>query len=143
LPDSSGTIENLESIHGKNIWSIYAKDKAGNFSEKSVPFYIDSTLTRIDQKGLVKNLKDFQLNQNYPNPFNISTNIQFVIPKASHVTLKIYNISGENIATLVDKNLSAKKYSFRWDATNFASGLYLYRIQVNNFVKTKKLILLK
>ena len=87
--------------------------------------------------------KEFDLYQNYPNPFNPNTTIQFDLPKTSEVTLKIFNILGEEVATLVSNRLSAGSYSYEWDASNLASGVYLYRLQAGDFVKTQKMVLIK
>ncbi len=87
---------------------------------------------------------DYRLEQNYPNPFNPTTNIEFTIPKSEFVTLKIYNILGEEVATLVSERLFAGKYQFEWDADGLASGIYLYRLKTDQgFSQTRKLVLLK
>ncbi len=84
------------------------------------------------------------LKQNYPNPFNPSTNIEFVLPKASNVTLKVYNILGQEVATLFDGKKSAGSHTILFNAdAGFASGIYLYRLQTQNQVITKKLTLIK
>jgi len=85
----------------------------------------------------------YDLQQNYLNPFNPSTQIQFALPKASHVKFEIYNALGEIIATLLNETRQAGYYSEQFDATGLASGLYFYRIQAGDFVDTKKLLLLK
>ncbi len=87
--------------------------------------------------------KVFSLAQNYPNPFNPATIITFDLPRSSLVTLKVYNILGEEMATLVSKHLSAGCYSYEWDGSNVASGVYLYRLEAEGFVETKKIVLLK
>jgi polyhydroxybutyrate depolymerase len=86
---------------------------------------------------------EYTLKQNYPNPFNPITNIEFSVPKASEVTLKVLNILGEQVEILVSDRLSAGSYSYEWDASKLASGLYLYRLQAGNFVKTRKMVLMK
>jgi 5'-nucleotidase / UDP-sugar diphosphatase len=86
---------------------------------------------------------EYGLIQNYPNPFNPTTTFSFVIGHQSLVTLKIYNILGEEVATLVNKELPAGDYKYQWNAGGFASGVYFYRMQAGNFVATKKLILMK
>jgi hypothetical protein len=83
------------------------------------------------------------LEQNYPNPFNPSTKIQFSIPHSSHVILNIYNVLGQEIATLVSQELAAGTYSTKWSADGKASGIYYYRLQAGSFVETKKLVLLR
>jgi flagellar hook assembly protein FlgD len=70
------------------------------------------------------------LYQNYPNPFNANTNIEFRIPKNEVVTLKIFNILGEEVATLVSGQLTAGSYTYEWDGSGVASGVYLYRLEV-------------
>ncbi len=86
---------------------------------------------------------EYSLSQNYPNPFNPSTTIEFTLPKSAFVTLKVYNLLGEEIATLVSEDLSAGKYKYLWDATRLASGVYFYRLHAGEFKQTKKLILMK
>jgi hypothetical protein len=85
----------------------------------------------------------FVLNQNYPNPFNPSTTIQYAIPNPEHVILKVYNVLGKEVATLVNGNKSAGEYNISFNGSNFASGIYFYRITAGSFTDTKKLILLK
>ncbi len=85
----------------------------------------------------------FQLSQNYPNPFNPTTTIEFALPHSGFVTLKIYNILGEEVATLVSEKLTAGKYKYEWDAGGLASGVYLYRIQAGDYVEAMKMLLLR
>jgi hypothetical protein len=86
---------------------------------------------------------NYSLDQNYPNPFNPSTTINFTIPNSDFVTLKVYNILGSEVATLVNDNLSAGSYKFNFDALNLASGVYLYELKAGNFREIKKMNLLK
>ncbi len=85
----------------------------------------------------------FSLAQNYPNPFNPSTIIQFSLPHAGDVTLKIYNVLGEEVKTLVNEYREIGNHSVQFNANSLASGMYLYRLQVGSFVQTKKMILIK
>ncbi len=85
----------------------------------------------------------YDLSQNYPNPFNPSTKISFSLPKADVVTLKVYDILGAEVATLVNGKMAAGKYELNFDASNLPSGAYIYRIVTNNFTATKKMMLLK
>ena len=88
----------------------------------------------------------YTLRQNYPNPFNPTTTIEFAIPKFGLVTLTVYNILGQEVATLVTEKLTAGKYKYDWDASRpagMASGVYLYRIQAGNYIEVKKMILLR
>ena len=85
----------------------------------------------------------YRLSQNYPNPFNPSTTIVYDLLKARHVCLGIYNIAGQRMATLVDGHLSTGEHTFTWNGSDAASGVYLYRLETDNFVDSKKMILLK
>lgn len=85
----------------------------------------------------------FALEQNYPNPFNPSTMISYSIPQNSFVTIKVYDIIGNEVATLVNQTQEAGKYDIRFDANNLSNGVYLYSIKTDNFTSTKKMILLK
>lgn len=85
----------------------------------------------------------FSIDQNYPNPFNPTTTIKYAIPEASFVTLKVFNITGEEVATLVNRQISAGFHSVNFDAKGLASGTYIYRIQAGNYVKTYKMLLMK
>ena len=86
---------------------------------------------------------EYSLEQNYPNPFNPSTTINYQIPKDGFVTLKIYDVLGKEIKTLVNEEKTIGRYQVSFNATDLATGVYIYKIQVNDFVSTKKMILLK
>ena len=85
----------------------------------------------------------FGLTQNYPNPFNPTTQIDFIIPQAAHVTLVVYNAAGQKVATLVDEFMVGGEHTVTWDATNNSSGVYFYRLQADNMVDARKMILIK
>ena len=94
-----------------------------------------------DENGTIAN--KFSLNQNYPNPFNPSTKIRFALPKSGNVTLKVFDISGQVVATLVNGNLQAGEFEYTLDGSNLSSGIYFYRIKSGEFTQTNKMILLK
>jgi hypothetical protein len=91
------------------------------------------------------------LDQNFPNPFNPATTIKFGLPEASEVSLKIYDVLGREVATLIDNGLAAGYYNYNWNASGLSSGMYIYRISATssngnkqqNFTKVKKLMLQK
>jgi hypothetical protein len=85
----------------------------------------------------------YALNQNYPNPFNPTTEIAFDLPEPSHVNLTIYNVLGQTVETLMDRDMEAGSHTVTWDASKSASGVYFYRISANNFTDTKKMLMLK
>ena len=95
--------------------------------------------------NVTKAAADFALQQNYPNPFNPSTLINYTLPQEGHVVLKLYDILGKEVATLVDKQQSAGTHSFRLssDGFNLAAGVYVYELQSGSFTDTKKMLLLK
>jgi hypothetical protein len=88
-------------------------------------------------------IQEFVLFPAFPNPFNPFTTIEFDLPKTSEVTLKIFNILGEEVATLVSDRLSTGSYSYEWDASNLASGVYLYRLETGNYVETRKMVVMR
>ncbi len=96
---------------------------------------LDSHLTEIPHS--------YFLAQNYPNPFNPATTIEFTLPKPAFVSLKVYNLLGEEVATLVSEEHPAGIHKFNWDARGLASGVYLYRLEAGSFRQSKKLILMR
>jgi hypothetical protein len=112
----------------------------GTYSDSSV-FTTGTGLTGVTQsKGIPK---EFALKQNYPNPFNPSTTIQYSLPKAQMVTLKIYNVLGQEVATLVNARQSAGYYTVNFNAELLASGIYFCVLRTDNFSSTQKMMLLK
>ena len=85
----------------------------------------------------------FSLSQNYPNPFNPTTTINYQLPMSGQVTLKVFDMLGREIATLVNDNENAGSYSAKFDGSRLASGVYFYRLQAGSFSQTKKLMLVK
>jgi hypothetical protein len=86
---------------------------------------------------------NFYLSNNYPNPFNPSTTIEFSIPQTSHVTLEVFNALGKSVGLLVSKELTTGTYNYKWDASSLPSGVYFYRLDTEDFIQTKKMILMK
>ena len=85
----------------------------------------------------------FKLLQNYPNPFNSTTTIPFLLPQRTNVTLKVYDVFGREIATLINKEFDAGEHSIQFNANDLPTGVYFYRLQAGNFVEQKKMILIK
>jgi hypothetical protein len=107
---------------------------------------IDTTTNIEESSKSSKIMNVIKIFQNYPNPFNPSTTIEFDLPKTSTVTLKIYNILGEEVTTVVSDRLNAGSYTYEWDASRsagIASGVYLYRLQAGDFVETRKMVLMR
>jgi len=107
----------------------------------SVLKYSQSIPTGVEQNSEIP--KKFNLDQNYPNPFNPSTKIKYSVPKSSSVTLKVFDILGNEIETLVNEEKPIGTYEITWYAVNLPSGIYFYKLQAGNFIETKKMILMK
>lgn len=147
----------------------YIKDKDGNKIQQAEIKFInksnsDTTCTLSDSEGYyevklqiketavedrdVENLAGFNLHQNYPNPFNPNTTIQFELPETGQVKLKVTNILGHEIRTLIDGHRTAGSYTVIWDGKDdqgnrVPSGIYLYLLQTENKVITKKMLIMK
>lgn len=107
-----------------------------------------SPMEVIDNRHIVFTRETFALSQNYPNPFNSVTNIQYELPKTTHVRIGVYNILGEEIDVLVDKTQLLGSYGIFWDGRNesgknVSSGIYIYKLITDDFVETKKMLLLR
>lgn len=99
----------------------------------------NSVTTEINEQPEI-----FSLFQNYPNPFNPTTSISFNLPKATEVNLFVYNLLGQKVATLIQNQSKASgKHSIKFDASNLSSGIYLYRLETDSFMETKKMLLIK
>jgi hypothetical protein len=95
-------------------------------------------------KDISSNVPDnYSISQNYPNPFNPSTMIRFSIKETGIVSLKVYNVLGQLVNTLVNEQKSAGTYEYNFDASHLSSGIYFYTIKAGNFTATKKMILMK
>jgi hypothetical protein len=86
---------------------------------------------------------EFELSQNYPNPFNPSTILSYVISHPCSVTLKVYDVLGNELAALVNEEKTPGTYEEKWNAVNLSSGVYFYQLKAGDFISTKKMILLK
>jgi hypothetical protein len=85
----------------------------------------------------------YQLSQNYPNPFNPATQIEFTIPREDRVTLKVYNIMGQEVETLVNERMPQGRYRITFDGSRLASGMFFYRIEAGSFSQVKRMTLVK
>lgn len=111
-------------------------------------FVLHNTFGVFGTPDDVKPIKDvipnkYDLSQNYPNPFNPNTTIRYSIPAAGLVTVKVFNLLGQQVATLVNTQQATGAYEVNFDASSLASGIYFYTLEVNNFKATKKMILMK
>jgi len=134
---------------------VFEPNEAGIFTDKINLRYVTDTLliaqqifvqgeaSIISEAEINNETYSFFLSQNFPNPFNPSTTIKFSLPETAYVTLAIYNTLGEKISEIINETLDAGNHSYNWDATNFASGLYIYQLKADEFIKSNKMILLR
>ncbi|MDI6402574.1 cohesin domain-containing protein [Balneolaceae bacterium ANBcel3] len=101
---------------------------------------VESMPSSVEQPETVQ---EFALGQNYPNPFNPTTTIRYELPTASHVTIDVYNVLGQRVANLVNRDMSAGVHTVNFDGSSLSSGIYIYRMQAGDFVKTNKMMLVK
>jgi len=138
----------LASIHvltQNNVGTAYIQVQIGTFLNPGVRTTIDYTATTdlsVDVEDEF-NLNSYELAQNYPNPFNPSTQINYNVGEGGLVSLKVYNILGVEVAALVNEYKSAGRYQVSFDSNDLPSGVYIYRLSVNDFTKTRKMILEK
>lgn len=139
--DTTIIIEIFED--GVYYWKINAVDEdqfiVSSDNDEWQAFAV--TDLEIDDSPIIP--EKFALHSNFPNPFNPTTSIRYDIPKVSHVTLSIFNISGQVINILVNQKQEPGFYSVNWDARNVSTGVYFYKIQAGEFIQTKKCLLIK
>ena len=154
----------LRSIQNENNWNqlgfieghgtstepinYFFTDKdlnAGSYSYKLIQVDFDETQTEseIVNVEVSSQPEEYSLSQNYPNPFNPSTKIKYSIPHSSNVTIKVFDILGNEIETLIGEEKPAGTYEINFDASNLPSGVYFYRLKAGSFVETKKMVLMK
>jgi hypothetical protein len=134
----SPTAQNLRGITFSGAGLLTAVGSGGAIIHTTA-----GNVTSADAKARERIPSHFWLGQNYPNPFNPSTTIEFAIPRPLHVVLKVYNVLGEEVATLLNDNLGSGSHKIRWHATGLPNGVYFYRLQAAETDETRMLMLLK
>lgn len=136
-----------QSLGTKIYYYIYATSNSGKISTK--PFTAPSGYIKfaIDNPTSIQpntNTPDeYSLSQNYPNPFNPSTKLEFGISNFGFVSLKVYDVLGNEVKTLINENKPAGRYTVTFDGSNLSSGIYFYKLESGSFIETKRMILLK
>ncbi len=142
-PDNPGGDYNLNIVP----WASSLQDSgfACTIDSIEMSVYDRNTLSITSENNLTENIapKIIKLHQNYPNPFNPSTIIKFQIPELSFVSLKVYDVLGNEVARLVNREKQAGEYEINFSNNELSSGIYLYQLKTNNFLETKKMILLR
>ncbi len=149
--DKEGKFESLDFINGKgttteiNEYSfVDSKVDAGNYTYRLMQKDFDGTFAYSQEVEVEISLPlEYSLEQNYPNPFNPTTTISYSIPSDNFVTIKLYDVLGNEVITLVNEQKQAGRYDMLFNASNIASGVYYYQINSGTFAQTRKLMLLK
>jgi photosystem II stability/assembly factor-like uncharacterized protein len=137
-------IENIKSVafpyNQKYYWRIRSENLKGLSEWSETWWFTTFSPTNVDEKN---SPGEFNLSQNYPNPFNPVSKIVFTIPERENVSLKVFDILGSEITTLVNKELEAGKYEVEFSGKDLSSGMYIYQIEAGAFRVTKKMILMR
>lgn len=138
-------VVSLHVFSNSSIDTGYVQLEAGTFHNPNQRIPTNYTAITDPTIGVsdVNVLNTYSLSQNYPNPFNPSTKINYTVGEPGLVQLKVYNVLGIEVATLVDEQKGAGSYSADFNAAKFSSGVYFYSVSVNNFTQTRKMILEK
>jgi photosystem II stability/assembly factor-like uncharacterized protein len=135
---TSGTTKDLRSVYFTDNITGWVVGEDGTILHTA-----NGGVTFIEEEKIDEIPADYNLNQNYPNPFNPSTKILYTIINRQFVSLKVYDVLGNEVATLVNEEKSAGTYEVEWNATGLPSGVYFYQLKIQGFVETKKMILMK
>ncbi len=142
-PDASiffGDYTNIAAYKGR-IYPIWMRMDVGSLSIWTAPLSDSDLVTSVS--GLNPSVNNFELMQNYPNPFNPATKLSFVIGHSSFVSLKVYDVLGREIETIVNEEKPTGIYRVDFDGSKLASGIYFYRIEAGEFIQTRKMLLIK
>ena len=127
----------INDYNGDGKLDILAIDTTGNY------IWINNTISDVHNVKQATLPETPILYQNYPNPFNPTTMINYQLPVTNHALIKVYDVLGREITTLVDTQLPAGRHQVLWDAGNYANGIYFYKIQAGDFQNMKKMLLIK
>jgi len=141
LADTPDTCYEHIVTAGMYYYEMFAVDSSGNIGPGTV--VADSISTAVESSSHQDLPESFRLCQNFPNPFNPVTEIRYDLPRDSRVRLEIYNLLGEKVVTLVDRQQERGSHSVLWNAGSLASGIYLCRLQAGGWSRVNKMVLLK
>lgn len=132
----------IENYTVDSLANIYSSDPRFNYFQVSRPLQFNNVIV-TSTSSYDHYITDYILFQNYPNPFNPNTTIEYFVPNMSFVTLKIFDVLGNELYEVVNEEKMAGKYEIKFNAESLSSGVYFYTLQAGDFLETKKLILLK
>ena len=133
---NSWTIKNLSSEY--LYWSVQALDnnfEGSNWAQENITLVEDEIINNLPTS--------YSLSQNFPNPFNPSTTIDYSVPEVSFITLKVFDVLGNEVATLVNENKPVGDYEVEFNRIELPSGMYFYQLRAGSFTETKKMVLIK
>jgi uncharacterized delta-60 repeat protein len=138
-------VDNAKSVQQTSDGGYIIAGSTFSYGAGQTDFYLVKTGPDLQdvEPAHLEIAEQYTLSSNFPNPFNASTQIEYTLPATGRATLTVFNLLGEEIATLADGIQSAGTHTISFDGTGFASGVYLYRLEAENFVQTKKMVLLK
>ncbi len=140
----NGSSWTTQFTHSQPFQAIYFLDKQTGFAVGDSGHIFKTTTGGTTSIGVRSSvISEYKLDQNFPNPFNPTTVIRYQLPVTSKVSLRIYDLLGREITTLVNEEQSAGWKEVQWNASNFASGMYFYRLQAGSFVDVKKMLVVK
>lgn len=132
---------NFPALDTTQSYCRYPDGTSGWQISNSITRGLPNTITNVENEFNL--ISEYRLNQNYPNPFNPTTTINYTIPMTSNVSLKVFNVLGKEVATLVNETKNAGNYSINFNAVGLSSGVYFYQLTTDNFTSTKKFTLMK
>jgi hypothetical protein len=143
IDSTNGLIEGGPGVFsvGDTMVTARVDDGRGRNDTQTYTLHIHPTVGIDSETNQVP--QQYALHQNYPNPFNPTTTINYQIPELSFVTLKVFDVLGSKVATLVNEEKAAGTYDIELNAVNLPSGIYFYKLQAGDFVETKKMVLMK
>ncbi len=136
-------ISTVGDFTGDGTLSFITFQQDGNYRDQPIYRYQLSGIVTNNEDVSSETVQEFTLDQNYPNPFNPSTNISFTLPQQSNVSLKVYNLLGQEVVTLVNEIKTAGQHSVSFDASQLSSGMYIYRLEAGSSIQTRKMMLIK
>jgi len=126
--------------------SVYFTDKNTGWAvgyNGTILHTTNGGVTFIEEEEIDEIPTSYSLTNNYPNPFNPNTKIKYSVPQTSNVVIKVFDILGNEIETLVNEQKPIGNYEINFNATNLPSGIYFYQLQAGSFIETKKMVLMK
>ena len=144
ISSGGNVISNSNNNFVSTVGEAFIGKSSNTVNQNQIGFWYafqQTTITDVEEEETIPTV--FKLEQNYPNPFNPSTKIKFAVPEKSNVLIKVYDILGSEVTTLVNEEMDAGWYENNFNAVGLSSGVYLFRMEAGSYVSTKKMIYLR